>query len=925
MKFEIDEELWYGVSSDEKAEAEAAKSMAARMGRIVGAKPFPAAAQRLSQITQNPNCLMDEVVAVLESDPALSARLLRLVNSVGFSLRTACTSVRHAAALVGTEKLNQVASTAAILDMYESGSEKAAELLEHATVVGALCRYLAFHFGLPPDELFTCGFLHDIGKLMMLDTEGDDYLELLGKETPEFDTTFIEERNRFGFDHALLAGHVLAAWNIPHPVPKVVAWHHHVTRAYAESTEISQMVSTLRLADAMSYALRKSDTQVQIETLARTEAASYMDISEGQLAAMWEEVRALAERARAVFRGEKVEEVVYAHTSRPSGTSMRAVARAKQQDRVATPSMAPMLSERPRQFPCVVCDAPSYAHKCGACHGYMCPLHVAGEDEWCELCERAYQKAGIPAIRPVVSTLFGSLCGGLLAAAFFGAASAGAQRPLKLMLGPTLILMLLGMLAGVGQRWVRRWWFLRSRPDRASFIPAAVEAVLDAVAKQSTQILEIVTRSDPSPATERLPLEQTPGRTFAQGPSDQSLRNPEFPSSPAVPDLEGPNMSSSSPRAASSRERHWMSNAYKTPIPAVDRETMGALSEAPSALTGGFEREGSAVERLNAELASSDAQNDLRHDHPIETRSQADFASDDTLFVQASPPEQRPTALGLGPNAAAPAPAAVIAGVAPSAADAVPALASVAPSAPAAAPAAVIASERPSTRTQGSQRPAVASARAQSLVPVPVPATVAASERPSARAQASQRPTAGSARPSAFQPRSQAVPPAASEPAQASAPAVARSERPSERTQVSAPAVAKSERAAARGRVSQRPLVASERPSARASERSAATGQRDSIRAASVVASEPAVERVNRAASLVPAPLAMGAMEKAPAINAAHHAQSIAPAEDLERQEAPLPASAVVQTDPATRNDATEAPDSGWSRLLDTHGTASGW
>ena len=123
MKFDIDEELWYGVSSDEQAEAQAAKSMAARMGRIVGAKPFPAAAQRLSQLTQDPNCLMDEVVSVLESDPALSARLLRLVNSVGFSLRTACTSVRHAAALVGTEKLNQVASTAAILDMYESSSE----------------------------------------------------------------------------------------------------------------------------------------------------------------------------------------------------------------------------------------------------------------------------------------------------------------------------------------------------------------------------------------------------------------------------------------------------------------------------------------------------------------------------------------------------------------------------------------------------------------------------------------------------------------------------------------------------------------------------------------------------------------------------------------------------------------------------------
>jgi HD-like signal output (HDOD) protein len=536
VKLEIDEELWYGVSSDERAEGLAAKSMAARMGRIIGAKPFPAAAQRLSQITQNPSCQMDEVVSVLESDPALSARLLRLVNSVGFSLRTACTSVRHAATLVGTEKLNQVASTAAILDMYESGSAQTTQLLEHATEVGTLCRYLAFHFGLPPDELFTCGFLHDIGKLMLLDTEGDEYLELLRKDDPQFDTLFVEERKQFGFDHAVLAGHVLAAWHIPHPVPKVVAWHHHVTRAYAESTEISQLVSTLRLADAMSYALERPDKEEQIQALAKTEAASYMDISEGQLAAMWEEVRALTQRARAVFRGEKVAEPEAMHTSRPSAASLRAVAKAKLQEpppRILTTSIAPTMSERPRKFPCVVCDAPSYAHRCAACHGYACPLHMGKEDEWCQLCQKAYREEGIPQIRPALSTLLGATLGGLLAAAFFGAASAGAQRPLKLMVGPTLILMLLGMLVGVGHRWVRRWWFLRTRPNRASLRPRSVEAVLGVALEQSPAI-NVVGASSLAPAGSASPELV-----------ELSLSQPHFPAPPGVPSVETSNRAAS--------------------------------------------------------------------------------------------------------------------------------------------------------------------------------------------------------------------------------------------------------------------------------------------------------------------------------------------------------------------------------------------
>jgi hypothetical protein len=250
-----------------------------------------------------------------------------------------------------------------------------------------------------------------------------------------------------------------------------------------------------------------------------------MDISEGQLAAMWDEVRALTERALAVFRGEKVEDSQITHTSRPSGASLRAVARAKHQDRASlSAASAPPSSERTRQFPCVVCGSPSYAHRCAACRGYMCPLHVAGEDEWCQLCRGEYEEAGIPSIRPLVSTLVGALAGALVAAAFFGAASAGAQRPLRIMIGPTLMLMLLGMLAGVGQRWIRRWWFLRSRPSRASVVPKAVEAVLDSAAQQNPKIVEIEeVPAPPLPSLEAEPIPSDAAESTRPAPADRAV------------------------------------------------------------------------------------------------------------------------------------------------------------------------------------------------------------------------------------------------------------------------------------------------------------------------------------------------------------------------------------------------------------------
>jgi putative nucleotidyltransferase with HDIG domain len=289
--FGRDENDWFG-GRDQDAEEAASKSLAATAARIVGAKPFPVAAKRLEELTRTSTARIEQVVLVLESDPALSARLLRLVNSAGYGLKVRCTSVRHAAVLVGTRRLNQVATTAAILDLFESSNTLAAELLEHASIVGSLCRYLAVHLGLPHDELFTCGFLHDIGKIMLLDTEREVYPALLREFGGNPDSVHEHERRVFGFDHATLGAHVLTAWNIPEPVPKVIAWHHQPQRAMQDSL-LSAMVQTLRLADLLAYELGRRQEQEGIQLVAASEAAQYLDISEPQLSAMWGDLAAL--------------------------------------------------------------------------------------------------------------------------------------------------------------------------------------------------------------------------------------------------------------------------------------------------------------------------------------------------------------------------------------------------------------------------------------------------------------------------------------------------------------------------------------------------------------------------------------------------------------------------------------------------------
>lgn len=293
--FTLQEDIWFGDFDDDEARKTAAASLSAMGGRIMGARPIPAAAQKLVQLTRDEDADVHKVVRVLEMDPGLSQKILRLVNSAGYGLRIRCTSLQHATALLGQVKLRQVATSAVLFDHFGKASPLTRKKQEHGALVASLCRYLAIHLGLPQDDLFTIGLLHDIGELMMLDDDLKGYAELLEGSDGEFDGLHLRERELLGFDHAVLAAHVLASWSIPSPLPEVIALHHQPALAHQHSLDVAAMVQTLRFADQMSHLLEHKAPKRSIATLAESEAASYLDFSEVQIAAMWRDLERVQE------------------------------------------------------------------------------------------------------------------------------------------------------------------------------------------------------------------------------------------------------------------------------------------------------------------------------------------------------------------------------------------------------------------------------------------------------------------------------------------------------------------------------------------------------------------------------------------------------------------------------------------------------
>ncbi len=370
----VNKTFWFSDVSDAAAYQNAAQSMVVLMGSIHGAKPFPASAQRVMELASKPDYDVSEVVRAVQSDPAFSARLLGIVNSAAFSLGVPCKSVAQAVSLLGGGGLRETAATAIVADFFRDKSKLGQAVLDHSTGVAILARFMAARFRLSPEDMFTAALLHDLGKIMMLQYGDRGYAALVEKSQGHPDTLHLEERNRFGFDHAVLGGHMFNVWKIPEPFPRLIAWHHQGERAMAgDDKTIGRMIAMLRIADMLAYLLEKQAevSSDEVGALFQTPEARFLELSQELLLPRWDTLKSLYARRGEILAGPseggEAEEL-------PRAISVRPVA------------------DRPSLPVCAFCGDIADGKSCPRCSRSLCKEHGATAVKRCEPCERDYQR-----------------------------------------------------------------------------------------------------------------------------------------------------------------------------------------------------------------------------------------------------------------------------------------------------------------------------------------------------------------------------------------------------------------------------------------------------------------------------------------------------------------------------------------------------
>src|SRR5687768_15469746 len=215
---------------------------------------------------------IDEIGEVVAKDLAITAKLLKLVNSAFFGLCRQVSSPAEAAVYLGIDTLKSLVLGVNAFASYEGTKIPGVSIEKiwaHSLEVGAVARRIIESEDVPKsfgDESFVAGLLHDIGKVILA-VNVPEYQQVLARAAKEKIPLFVAEEEAFGANHADVAGYVLSLWGLPTRVVDAISHHHHPEPTAAASLNPMIAVHVADIAVHKKMGLEAPESRLSKEFL----------------------------------------------------------------------------------------------------------------------------------------------------------------------------------------------------------------------------------------------------------------------------------------------------------------------------------------------------------------------------------------------------------------------------------------------------------------------------------------------------------------------------------------------------------------------------------------------------------------------------------------------------------------------------------
>ena len=206
------------------------------------------------RVINDPKSTANDLIEVVEVDPPLMGKVLKVANSAYYSPVNKIGDLKHALVWIGLDTLKELALSQKVYDIFEGTKSingySRNGLWKHCVAVAKLSKMIfRKEFGEKGTNAYVAGLLHDIGIIVEDHFMSDEFKIIIGRASAEEKNLPVLEKEVFGFNHAEIGMTLTKSWGLPQELSVAIGYHHKPLLVEPSATRLT---STIYVSEILS-------------------------------------------------------------------------------------------------------------------------------------------------------------------------------------------------------------------------------------------------------------------------------------------------------------------------------------------------------------------------------------------------------------------------------------------------------------------------------------------------------------------------------------------------------------------------------------------------------------------------------------------------------------------------------------------------